>query len=145
MDEIKEIPVKVISYRGFEVPIYVDDPGQQFYCYWEGETLGFGSYNTNYEDDLRYIIDQKLDTIHYFDGPFFGAKLEWFDNGGYRDIRLLWRQRIVRVFLVEDQKPFNDLIRQEIIKRSEMELSKFLAVDARTRRQQIVGQIDYRD
>lgn len=33
MDEIKEIPVKVISYRGFEVPIYVDDPGQQVYCY----------------------------------------------------------------------------------------------------------------
>jgi hypothetical protein len=86
-----------------------------------------------------------LDTIHYFDKPFFGAKLEWFDNGGYRYIRLLWRQRVVKVFLVEDQKPFNDLIKQEIIKRSEMELSKFLAVDARTRRQQIVGQIDYRD
>lgn len=127
MDEIKEIPVTSISYRGFEVPIYLDDPGQQFYCYWEGEVLGFGSYNTNYQEDLKFIIDQKLDIIHYFEEPYWGAKLVWFDNGGYRDVKLTYRQRVLKIFVLNDIKVLSESLKIELLKQSREVLDKYLA------------------
>jgi hypothetical protein len=49
----------------------------------------------------RYV-DRKLDLITDFrNSPnFAGAKLEYFHNGDYRDIRLTYKGRTLKVFLV---------------------------------------------
>lgn len=92
--------VRTFEYRGISVPIYVNEPGQCFWTILDGTEIGFGSFNTDYEEDLKYLIDQKLDLICRFDN-FPGAKLEWFDNGfNYRDIRLVYKTRTVKIFLV---------------------------------------------
>lgn len=90
-------PVSIFKYRGYEVEIFIDDYGQQFYCYLDGEEIGFGAFNTEYKEDLKYLIDKKLDFIDYVSG---GGILEWFDNGNYRDIKLSYHGRIIKIFLV---------------------------------------------
>jgi len=96
-------PVSIFKYRGYEVPIYMDEPGQQYYCIFDDHELGFGAYNVNYQDDLEYLIDQELDTIYEFkEEDYWGAHLEWFNNGGCRDIQLRYRNRILKVFLITD-------------------------------------------
>lgn len=48
------------------------------------------------------FIDRYLDLITDFrNSPnFAGAKLEYFHNGDYRDIRLSYKGRVLKVFLV---------------------------------------------
>ena len=50
-DKINE----TLDYRGYHVDFYFDDPGQQIYTVFEGEEIGFGAYNSNYIDDMKYI------------------------------------------------------------------------------------------
>lgn len=97
----KKLPVKVIEYRGVTVPIIFDESDQQFYGSIDGEIINFGYYNTNYEADVRFFIDKKLDTIYTFD-LYPGTRLEWFFNGSddHRDIRLVTGNRILKVFIV---------------------------------------------
>ena len=101
--------VETYTYRGISVDIYNDDFGQQFYCTLFGEEVGFGAFNLNYREDLEYLIDEKLDVITRFpkSPKFHGSCLRWFDNGGHRDIKLTYRQRILKVFLVGDPDSIN--------------------------------------
>jgi len=92
--------ISTIYYRNFIIPIYMDDPGQQFYCKLEDEDIGFGAFNTNYKDDIIYLVDSKLDFIYSFADDYHGAKLEWFANAQYRDIRLVYRSRVLKVFTI---------------------------------------------
>ena len=98
--------VETYEYRGISVDIYNDDYGQQFYCTLFGEEVGFGAFNLNYREDLEYLIDEKLDVIARFP-KFHGSCLRWFDNGGYRDIKLVYKQRILKIFLVGNPEKVN--------------------------------------
>ncbi len=96
--------VDTLDYRGKHVDFYMDDYGQQFYTVYDGEEISFGSYNTNYKEDMKYIIDRKLDIITTFpelkkDG-IYGAELRWFDNAGWEDIKLTYKGRILLIYLV---------------------------------------------
>ena len=48
------------------------------------------------------VIDRELDLITDFRNcpDFAGAKLEYFRNGEFRDIRLCYKGRILKIFLV---------------------------------------------
>ena len=48
------------------------------------------------------FVDRTLDLITDFRNQpdFVGAKLEYFHNGDFRDIRLSYKGRILKVFLV---------------------------------------------
>lgn len=98
--------VETYVYRGISVDIYNDDYGQQFYCTLFGEEVGFGAFNLNYREDLEYLIDEKLDVITRFP-KFRGSCLRWFNNGGYRDIKLVYKQRILKIFLVGNPEKVN--------------------------------------
>lgn len=98
--------VETYTYRGISVDIYNDDYGQQFYCTLFGEEVGFGAFNLNYREDLEYLIDEKLDVIARFP-KFHGSCLRWFNNGGYRDIKLVYKQRILKIFLVGNPEKVN--------------------------------------
>lgn len=53
--------IETIVYRGQRVPVFLDDYGQCFFCIFNNEEISFGSYQSDYEDDVRYLIDKKLD------------------------------------------------------------------------------------
>lgn len=91
-----------ISYRDQEVTFLSDPNGDQCVAQWNSELIDLGLHNLHYKEDMCRIIDRRLDLITDFrNSPnFLGAKLEYFRNGDYRDIRLSYKGRILKVFLV---------------------------------------------
>lgn len=107
-----------LEYRGIQVDFYMDPMGNQVWTFWDGRPLGFGTDNWNYRDDVKELIDDLLDTITRFDQfqEIAGAKLTWFQNGDYRDIKLTYRGRLLKVFLVVDEARVNlDQLIQESV------------------------------
>lgn len=107
-----------LEYRGIRVDFYMDPMGNQVWTFWDGRPLGFGTDNWNYKDDVKELIDDLLDTITRFDQfqEITGAKLTWFQNGDYRDIKLTYRGRLLKVFLVVDEARVNlDQLIQESV------------------------------
>ncbi len=91
-----------IRYRDQEVNFLSDPSGVQCFAQWQGQLVDLGLNNIYYKEDMCKFIDRKLDLITDFrDSPdFTGAKLEYFHNGDFRDIRLLYKGRALKVFLV---------------------------------------------
>ena len=101
-----------IQYRGEEVNFVSDVSGVQCFAQWRGELVDLGVSNIYYKEDMCKYIDRKLDLITTFCNcpNFVGAKLEYFQNGDYRDIRLSYKGRILKVFLVAGYVNENFLI-----------------------------------
>lgn len=99
---MKENSIEIINYRGYSVPIFYDDAGQSFYCTLDNKEISFGSFNTEYEEDLKYLIDEKLDLIAQIP-EYAGARLKKFKNGYYEDIQLIYRGRVLKVYLVNHE------------------------------------------
>lgn len=93
-----------IEYRGERVTFLSDPSGNQCVAKWGDEIIDLGLNNIHYKEDMCRTIDRRLDLITEFrDSPdLAGAKLEWFHNGDYRDIRLSYKGRILKIFLVAD-------------------------------------------
>lgn len=53
--------IETITYRGVSVPIFCDDYGQCFYCILNNEVMSFGSFQSEYEEEVRAIIDHIKD------------------------------------------------------------------------------------
>lgn len=91
-----------IVYRGEEVNFLSDVSGVQCFAQWNNQLVDLGISNIYYKEDMCRFIDRRLDLITDFrNSPnFVGAKLEYFPNGDFRDIRLSYKGRILKVFLV---------------------------------------------
>ena len=91
-----------IEYRGELVNFLSDVSGVQCYAQWNGELINLGLNNLYYKEDMCRVIDRRLDLITTFRNypDFAGAKLEYFHNGDYRDIKLSYKGRILKIFLV---------------------------------------------
>jgi hypothetical protein len=94
-----------ISYRGQEINFLSDVSGVQCIAQWHNELVDLGMNNIYYKEDMCRFVDRRLDLITTFrDCPdFAGARLEYFKNGTYRDIRLSYKGRVLKVFLVVGQ------------------------------------------
>lgn len=94
-------PADQLDYRGFHVDFYEDPLGKQLFTFWNNQRLDFGTDNINYKDDIKLLIDNKLDVITRFKElqNIEGAKLEYFQNSTYRDIRLIYQGRILKIYL----------------------------------------------
>lgn len=94
-----------IVYRNQEINFLSDPSGVQCFAQWNSQLIDLGLNNMYYKEDMCRIVDRKLDLITTFrDCPdFVGAKLEYFYNGDYRDIRLSYKGRILKIFLVAGQ------------------------------------------
>lgn len=103
------VPLDSMTYRGISVDFYEDCLGHQVVTMWKDKVIEFGTYNTVYQDDMKLIIDDYLDTITRFpeDSKFQWSKLTWFQNGDFRDIKLLYKNRILKIYTDVDE---NDLI-----------------------------------
>jgi hypothetical protein len=105
-DEAKSLGLIVrydtIEYRSQEVNFLSDPAGVQCFAQWNNQLIDLGLNNIYYKEDICRFIDRQLDLITDFrDSPnFVGAKLEYFHNGDYRDIRLSYKGRILKIFLV---------------------------------------------
>ena len=91
-----------ITYRDQEINFLSDPSGVQCFAQWNGELIDLGLNNIYYKEDVCRFIDRRLDLItEFLDSPnFIGAKLEYFHNGDYQDIRLSYQGRILKIFLV---------------------------------------------
>lgn len=91
-----------IEYRDQTVDILSDPAGVQCFAQWNNQLIDLGLNNIYYKEDICKFLDRRLDLITDFrNSPnFVGAKLEYFHNGDYRDIRLSYKGRILKIFLV---------------------------------------------
>jgi hypothetical protein len=110
-----------IEYRDQEINFLSDPSGVQCFAQWRGQLVDLGLNNIYYKEDMCKYVDRTLDLITDFrDCPdFAGAKLEYFHNGDFRDIRLCYKGRILKVFLVAG--PINETF---LISESEKMLRK---------------------
>lgn len=94
------VPLDSMTHRGITVNFYEDCLGHQVVTMWKDKVIEFGVYNTVYQDDMKMIIDDHLDTITRFSEypEFHGSKLTWFQNGSFSDVKLLYRGRILKVY-----------------------------------------------
>ena len=94
-----------ISYRGQEIYFLSDVSGSHCVAQWRGQLVDLGMFNHYYKEDMCRWVDRQLDLITDFRNcpDFVGAKLEWVRNGDYRDIRLCYKGRILKVFIVADK------------------------------------------
>lgn len=105
------IQIDSFSYRGIEVAFYEDVNGHQLTAIWEDRLLEFGVYNTSYREDMKMVIDDFLDTVTRFEEypELYGSKLEYFQNSGFRDLRLTYRGRILKVYLLSGNPDLDKL------------------------------------
>ena len=91
-----------ITYRDHEINFLSDPAGVQCFGKCGDWLVDLGLNNIYYKEDMCRFIDRQLDLITDFrDSPdFAGAKLEYFHNGDYRDIKLSYKGRVLKVFLV---------------------------------------------
>ena len=91
-----------IEYREETINFLSDPMGTQCFAQWRGKLWDLGLNNLYYKEDMCRVVDRELDLITDFrNSPdFAGAKLEYFCNGDFRDIRLCYKGRILKVFLV---------------------------------------------
>lgn len=99
-------PCAHLDYRGVSVDFWENIADCEIFTIWHGEYLGFGFANLcNFQDDMKLVIDQELDTVSKFDEfqNLIGCRLKWFKNGYARDLQLLHRNRILKVWVVTDE------------------------------------------
>lgn len=101
--------MKEHEYRGVKYQIDMDDYGQ---CYtvkflddrFGTEPIGLGTYNTDWQGAVEYMIDHELD---YIGTVAPGAVLKYNYWG---DIELTYGGRLVKVYLQEDWPEVNDAL-----------------------------------
>ena len=105
-DEARELGLIIrydeIEYRDQKIQFLSDPCGVQCFAQWNNQLVDLGLNNLYYREDMCRYIDRTLDLITDFRNcpNFVGAKLEYFHNGDYRDIRLSYKGRVLKVFLV---------------------------------------------
>jgi hypothetical protein len=105
-DEAKQLGLVVrydtIEYRGETINFLSSVDGVECWAQWNNQLVDLGLNNIYYKEDMCKYVDRSLDLITDFRNcpDFAGAKLEYFHNGDFRDIRLCYKGRILKVFLV---------------------------------------------
>ena len=105
-DEAKQLGLVIrydtIEYRGETINFLSDPMGVECWAQWRGQLWNLGLNNLYHKEDMCRAVDRTLDLITDFRNcpNFVGAKLEYFHNGDFRDIRLVYKGRILKVFLV---------------------------------------------
>lgn len=103
LSETSKISIRhsIIEYRGETIEFILDPDGHQVFAKWQDQQIDLGLDNIYYKEDMCRFIDRKLDLITTFpkSPELQGAQLEWFNNEGYRDVRLKYKGRVLKIFL----------------------------------------------
>ena len=105
------IVVDEFEYRGYTLKFYEDLSGRQLVTVWKDLLFEFGRDNMSYRDDAKLLVDDYLDTLTRFPEypEFWGAKLEYFQNGSFSDLRLIYKGRILKLYLCKSSTRDPDL------------------------------------
>ena len=104
-NKLKELGMSLrydtIEYRDQEVNILSTVDGKHCCAQWGNQIIDLGLNNLYYKEEVCRFIDYTLDFITDFRDliDFVGAKLEYFNNSGFRDIRLICRGRVLKVYI----------------------------------------------
>lgn len=116
----------ILDYRGIHVDFYADSEFLQIIAVFNDQKLPLGYGNYDYKAEIRKVIDLQLDTISEFREITPGARLLYFDNYTNKDIKLVYKGRILKIYLIFDE---NNLNLAEIIQDSENCLKKVLKLE----------------
>lgn len=103
--ESRYLKYDTITYRDLEITFFSDPAGDLIVARLpSGEILDFGYHNLDYRVEACRVVDRQLDLITTFPDDEFdhAAKLEYFNNAGHRDVRLVYRDRVLKVFVLSD-------------------------------------------
>lgn len=115
-DEARQLGLVIrydtIEYRKETINFLSDPSGVQCFAQWKDRLIDLGLNNIYYKEDMCKYVDRTLDLITDFRNcsDFIGAKLEYFRNGDFRDIRLSYKGRILKIFLVAGEVSETSLI-----------------------------------
>lgn len=120
----EDVLIETYNYRGFSFPVYKTTTGE-YYTIAEAKVVPL-------PQDYRKYIDSTLDTEFDLIVKFMpNAWLEYFDNGGHKDVRCKFNGRIVKVFLVESAKELSDSLIRSMIAESTKTINKLTQILAR--------------
>lgn len=96
------IKYEVISYRDKTVEFLSDISGDYYFARIDGELVDLGYHPVATKETIQKFIDRRLDLITEFrDYPDLeGSVLTYFNNGGFRDIALKYKGRLLKIFIV---------------------------------------------
>lgn len=104
LSEISNVSIRysTIEYRGQTIEFILNPDGHQVFAKWKDKKIDLGLDNIYYKEDMCRFVDRTLDLITTFpkSPELQGAQLEWFNNNGYRDIRLKYKGRVLKIFLI---------------------------------------------
>ncbi len=104
LSETSNISIRysTIEYRGQTIEFILNPDGHQVFAKWRDQQIDLGLDNIYYKEDMCRFVDRELDLITTFpkSPELQGAQLEWFNNSGYRDVRLKYKGRVLKIFLV---------------------------------------------
>lgn len=116
-DDSKDL-VTVVKYRNIDVNVYEDDYGQCYYLRWRNQENKIqeencGSYNPDYEEVVRYCIDNMLDHIagRNIFGPYYGTELRYIDPD-HKQFELTHRMESVKIYDSADFSSKEEMIEQ---------------------------------
>ena len=115
-----------MDYRGIHVDFHSDGNFLQVIAELNNKTIPLGFCNYDYKAEIRKVIDLELDTIDTFSDLTSCARLLFFDNYTNKDIKLVYRGRILKIYPVFDE---NSLNLAEIRKDSVSVLKKVLKLE----------------
>lgn len=115
MDDLLE----TINYRGLSFPIYLED--EIVYTIIAGKKYKLDCTKRNYSVFVRDSIDRILDNLERYQITD-SSYLEYFNNSGYFDLRLVCHGRVLKIFLIGDSSKVNI---DSLIKQSQDILTKY--------------------
>lgn len=102
------------NYRGMQVDIYNDDPGQCFdYEIFDVNSNkvcqgSCGTYNSDYESEPKFMIDEMLDVITHSDEPHGILR---FADHEHTTITLQHRDTIIKTYTITSVHDLDDIIK----------------------------------
>ena len=96
------IKYEVISYRGKTAEFLSDLNGDCYFARVDNELVDLAYHPVATKETIQKFIDRRLDLITEFrDYPDLeGSVLTYFNNGGFRDIVLKYKGRLLKIFIV---------------------------------------------
>lgn len=117
--ELKFNYLETYKYRGFNIKIFDDDYGQQYYFYFNNKCIGCGAYNFDFKGCIENEVDHYLDDIFDFsslDKKYSGAHLK-YNNHEHTEILFTYRLEEVGLFYPREDGTFNiEDIKKQCIK-----------------------------
>lgn len=121
------------NYRGFSFSVYKSDTNSCFYTIMMGKPVKVCNTNESYSVHMRDLIDDSLGLIHAWHDS--DSKLVEFPNGDYFDLKLVCKNRTIKVYLINTDRIDYDAV----IKDAEISLENYLKISSK-----VIKKIDNR-